>query len=154
MRVRPGYYSENFTKDEFGHIEPESLLLTVLERLRVKIGNFPILIASSARTFEQHVDIYKKLERQGMLGDLKWHEAIPLNSRHLPAFGTNTRAADISAVKGERGAMKSYYTGDDLLPLLKEIEEEMDIFLGIGIGKDFCHIDIGRKQPVTWYYNY
>ena len=86
MKLKEGQYSENFWANEFDYIEPEKMLLTVLERLRVKTKD-SIIITSGPRTPQKHVAVYKELEKQGKLGGKKWYEAIPWKSRHLPSFG-------------------------------------------------------------------
>ena len=153
MTLKPGYYSENFAASEFDNVEPESILLTVLERLRVKTGD-SIVITSGPRVPKKHIEVYKNLDKKGKLGDKKWHDAIPWGSRHLPAFGKKLQAADIKAVESRVGSGPIYYSGDDLYKFLKEIEEEIGVYLGIGVGKDYCHVDIDRKRPTVWYYSY
>jgi len=155
MKLKTGQYSENFWDHEFSFVKPEPILLTILERLRVKTKN-SIHITNGPRTVEQHINLYKKLESLAKLRGKKWYEAIPWGSRHLPAFGKKLRAVDINALKpGKKmGRDNSLYLGEDLYIYLREIEKEMNINLGVGIGRTFCHIDIDRKQPTSWYYGY
>lgn len=154
MKLKNGQYSENFWAKEFDNVEPEKLLLSVLERLRVKTGD-SIIITNGPRDIPKHIQVYKDLEKSNKLGGKKWHEAIPWGSRHLPAFGKKLRAVDINAVRdrNSNGSVSSYYTGDELHDFLKQIEEEMEINLGIGVGRTYVHIDIDRKKPTVWYYS-
>ena len=141
-------YSKHFSKKEFNYIKPEERLLNVLENLRNKTKN-PIIITDSARTPLQHINIYKKLEVEGKLGRKTWQEAIPWGSRHLPAFGKNLRAVDIKCKKDN-----GYYKGEEIYKFLKEVQSELNINLGVGVGKNYCHVDIDRKKPTTWTYDY
>ena len=155
MNLEKEKYSNNFSKSEFGYVEPESLLLTVLERFRVKTKD-SVIITDAGRTIIQHIDTYKKLEKENKLNGKKWYEAIPWSSRHLPAFGKKLRASDIMAVKDRdsSGSVLSHYSGEEMLSFLKEIENEMGINLGIGVGKYYCHLDVDRTTPTVWYYSY
>jgi hypothetical protein len=146
-------YSENFHKSEFGFVEPEANLLTVLERLRIKAGD-SVCITSAGRECKKHIQIYKSLEEQDRLGGQRWFDLIPWGSRHLPAFGKKLRASDVKVVKSRypNKAVKDYYSGEELLVMLQEIEEEMDIFLGIGVGDFYAHIDVDRERKTIWYY--
>lgn len=141
-------YSKHFSKKEFNYIEPDEILLDVLEKLRYKTKN-PIIITDSARTPLQHINIYKKLESEGKLRGKTWQEAIPWGSRHLPAFGKKLRAVDIKCKKDD-----GYYKGEDIYKFLEEVQNELDISLGVGVGKYYCHVDIDRKNPTTWTYDY
>ena len=141
-------YSDNFWAKEFNYIEPETSLLRVLERLRAITGE-SIAITSAAREVADHIRIYKELESEGKLGGKKWHEAIPRGSRHLPSFTKKLRAVDFKAKKGN-----SFYSGEELLSLLSDIEKEFGIMLGIGVGSTFCHLDVDRKRSAVWHYSY
>jgi len=154
MKLKTGQYSENFWASEFDYVQPERLLLTVLERMRIKTED-NIIITNGPRTPRKHVSIYKKLEKEGKLGGKKWYDVIPWGSRHLAKFGKDLRAVDIKAVKKRdiNGRIMEYYSGAELHSLLKEIEEELRIFLGIGVGKYYCHFDIDRERSTVWYYS-
>jgi len=153
MKLKKSQYSENFWDYEFNYVEPEPMLLTVLERLRVKMGG-PIIITSGPRTVESHIEIYKKFENNGKLDGKKWYEAIPWGSRHLPAHGQKLRAADFCVVKRpiKLNEPKENFNGEVILANLLEIEKETEVPLGIGVGRRYCHVDIDRKKPTVWYY--
>lgn len=146
-------YSEHFWNYEFEYVIPEKILLTVLERLRLKTKNV-INITNSGRSPKKHIEIYKNLEKKDKLNGKKWYEVIPWNSRHLSAFNKDLRAVDIQAAKNrnDNNKITEFYSGDELKVFLNEIEDEMEIFIGIGVGKDYCHIDIDRERATTWYY--
>jgi hypothetical protein len=149
-------YSKNFTSWDFKYIEPESDLVKVLQALRDKTGD-SITISNGAREIEDHIRIYKDLESQNKLGGKKWYDAIPWGSRHLPTFETSKlRAVDIKAVKerGDNGKVKSFYKGSELYEFLKKIQEDLSLYLGIGVGKEYCHIDVDRTKDTVWYYSY
>tara|TARA_R110000787_G_scaffold272740_1_gene380266 strand:+ start:13681 stop:14139 length:459 start_codon:yes stop_codon:yes gene_type:complete len=148
-------YSEHFSKKEFKYIDPEEILLTVLENLRYKTKD-SVIITDGARTIQQHIDTYKKLESQDNLGGKTWIEAIPWGSKHLPAFGMKLRAVDLKAIKTRDLDRKvtEYYTGKEIYSLLKEVESELNVNLGIGVGNFYCHLDVGRERPTNWGYNY
>jgi len=142
-------YSDNFWAREFDNVEPEEILLNVLELLRSKI-KMPIKITSGPRTIQKHISIYKSLEKNNHLDGKKWFEAIPWGSRHLPRFGRKLLAVDIKISKPD----KEYFLGKDIYGRLKEVEKELNIPLGIGIGNHYCHIDIDRESPTSWTYSY
>ena len=154
MKLKSDQYSEHFWAQEFDYIEPEKILLTVLECLRTKTKD-SIIITDAGRTPERHVAVYKELEKKGKLGNKKWYEAIPWRSRHLPVFGKKLRAVDLKAVKtrNDKGVIIDYYSGDEIYKFLKEVEDDIRIFLGVGVGSEYCHVDIDRQKPTVWYYS-
>jgi hypothetical protein len=134
--------SVNFNILEFKGIEPEPLLLTFLESLRLKVAS--ITITDSARTIIEHIALYKKIYKDNWLKKIKW------KSRHLPKFNSKLRAVDIVVLK-ENGKLMS---GDEILKFAKEWSKNNNCPIGCGAGKKFAHIDVDRKQFTEWAYSY
>lgn len=153
--------SNNFFLSEFGGVAPETALLKILQEIRDYL-NSPIIITDSIRSISEHVQIYKRLERENKiktlgnrLGTLSLFEYIPWKSRHLPAWHTNKlRAVDITCVR-DNGIQ---YTGAELYSILNTVGSGEDgcalVPLGIGVGKTFLHIDVDRKRHAYWEYDY
>lgn len=144
-------YSKYFYAKEFNNVKPDLLLLDVLNQLRTKV-ECPVIITSSTRTIEQHISLYKKLEKENKLNGKKWHEAIPWGSRHLSQYNKDLRAVDFKVLKCKE--TNKFLTGEEIYVFLKEIEYSTKIYLGIGIGKFHCHVDIDRNKSTVWKYNY
>lgn len=155
MAIENKKIDEHFWLSEFGYVKPEPLLLSVMSRLRRMTGQ-SIIITDSTRTIRQHIATYKKLESEGKLDGKTWLEAIPWGSRHLPAYEKGLRAVDFKAVKSRSytSEILGYYSGPEILEMLKEIESEFDIHLGVGVGVEFCHVDVDRQSSAVWYYSY
>ena len=47
-----------------------------------------------------------------------------------------------------------YFSGKEIADILLNYSKNNNIPLGIGIGKKFNHIDVGRKETITWPYSY
>ena len=136
--------SKNFHDYEFKNIKPDLNLLTLLQATRDAI-DCPIKITDSIRTIQDHIEIYKKIYKDD------WFEKIPWGSRHLPCWETpNLRAVDIKAKKKDG----SYWKGGILAEAVKEEAKTLNIHIGLGVGKEFLHIDVDRKQFTTWNYTY
>ena len=76
---------------------------------------------------------------------------IPWGSRHLPTFKTSKlRACDFKAK--EKGGDK-YLTGFQITEILKPIAANEKIFIGLGIGQKFVHLDVDRSRNAEWLYN-
>lgn len=147
--------TSNFTRKELkGALHP--FLMVVLQLIRLEM-NKPISVNRSISTFEEHKAIY---ERE--FGD-KWPEKITLKSGHLPqvyADGTISpyaHAMDFSVLE----------EGFDHVKLGKSIQDRIENFsflqaffpketkaYGLGIGKNFIHLDcsIHRVKPAIWTY--
>ena len=132
--------SKNFHDYEFKNIKPDLNLLTLLQATRDAI-DCPIQITDSIRTIQAHIEIYKKIYKDD------WFEKIPWGSRHLPCWHTpNLRAVDIKTKKKDG----SYWKGGILAEAVKEEAKALNIHIGLGVGKEFLHIDVDRKQFTTW----
>lgn len=163
--------SNNFWLNEFGGVEPDIRLLTLIQALRFKTGQ-TISITSGKRTPEDQVRIYRKLEEEKKIATIfnglsqtdRLLDLIPWGSRHLPCFhNPHLRAVDIIASNGTE-----YYSGEELKDMLYECRdsitfktsmgikgyEDEDLYMGIGVGKTFIHIDFDRKRDTTWGYSY
>ena len=126
-----------FRKFEFINGEPHPVLLTILWILRDRY-NTPITITDSGRTFREHSDLYKKKFPNS------WQEKITWDSRHLPSIEHNY----IRAVDFKLDNLKPEIIKNDILDIAKNI----GIFVGIGVGKNFIHLDIDREQDTVWKY--
>jgi len=135
--------SKNFWLKEFDFVKPEFELLSLLQQIR-DLAQTPVIITDSARTVDQHIAIYKKI-----YGD-EWLNKIPWGSRHLPAYNRGLRAVDFKVKKGA----KSFYTGKDIKEIVKPLSEKDDIFIGLGVGSQFVHLDVDRKKYTEWGYDY
>lgn len=163
--------TEYFTLKEFNYVEPDPRLLNILQYLRGYTG-MPIVITDSARDVPKLIRIYEKLEEEKKiktvgngLGDTELFDIIPWKSRHLPIFGNPyLRAVDIQG----KNINKKYYTGKELHDvILKYVESEKYIqsiknlgysedkrYVGLGVGKQYIHIDVDRKRHTIWGYGY
>lgn len=113
-------------------------LITIVNELEKSTG-LKVNIKDLGRTPKQHVDIYKKIY------GAKWEANIAWDSRHLPCFETSDlRAIDLGLGK---------FTGLQLSVKIKEIATRLKIVVGIGVGSNFCHLDI-RPVFAEWKYNY
>lgn len=130
--------SENFMLSEFNYVNPDDRLLLILQTIR-SIVNIPIKITDAARTFKEHVDIYKKLYKDA------WEQHITWDSKHLPMFEMKLRAVDF-CIEG--------YTGIELRELVKKVSLDLNIIVGIGTGSNFIHLDIDRQTMTYWDYSY
>lgn len=137
--------SKNFYLSEFNGVQPELDLLMILQTVRDKIGH-KIIITDSARTIEEHINIYKKIH-----GD-NWQNVIPWKSRHLPCWRTSKlRAVDIKCEIGKN----KYLEGKILFDIVKKEASKLNIPIGLAHGNFFIHLDVDRKKYTTWKpYNY
>ena len=143
--------SKNFWKSEFGGVNPNADLLRILQAIRDEVKK-PIVITSSTRELADHIRIYKELDEAGKLSK-PWYEAMPLASRHLPTFKTHKlRAVDFKILKGKKNGKKIYFTGEYLKKLVYQFKE--NICVGVGIGKEYLHLDVDRKSDTVWRYDY
>ena len=158
--------SENFWLSEFKGVEPDPRLIFILQWLRDTIA-WPITITDSTRTPREHIATYKGLELDGKiktkgngLGDRDILDCIPWGSRHLPIFGNpSLRAIDLACTG---------YTGKGLRDLVFECINSneykiameykgyrvSELYVGVGTGNTFIHLDIDRKQNTEWGYGY
>jgi hypothetical protein len=134
--------SKNFKLSEFNNVEPEKNLLTILQAVRDEFDS-PVVITDSTRTVQQHIDIYKRL-----YGD-EWLDKIPWGSRHLPAYGRGLRAVDFK-VKKEDG----FLSGKEVAEVVKRVAKSITCLIGLGVGKEFIHLDVDRSVDAEWGYNY
>ena len=158
--------SDNFTLEEFGGVHPEPKLLLLLQALRYHTGS-SIVITSGKRTVPEHITIYKQLETEGKikttgngLGDLSLLDYIPWGSKHLPSFNTkHLRAADINCYSPEG----ELYTGEEIHdrietvranPMFIDAIGKTPLYLGIGVGKTYVHLDTDRDHDTVWGYGY
>jgi len=132
--------SDNFLLSEFNGVGPHHDLLLLLQRAREEVKQ-PIIInknGGSARTFREHFDIYYAKHADN------WNKYIPWNSRHLPKYGVGLRAVDISS---------NGVSGKELAKLFQDIADMYHINIGLGVGINWIHIDVDRKESVVWYYD-
>ena len=166
--------SNYFILEEFGGVKPDPRLLWLCDFIRVQTGQ-PVIISNSAREVEKHVEIYKKLEREGKiktrkngLGHKDLIDIIPWKSRHLPRHKRNhnetlteLRGIDLQAGNGNEGL----YTGDEIKTIIMQALLSGDYtrfcnkngfqsnsYVGLGIGEFFAHIDVGRSVHTEWRY--
>ena len=113
-------------------------------------GRYTVHLNRSASNFEEHVEIYKDLEKQGKLNK-PWYEAVTLGSYHLPRFewGDVCHAADISVFNNEN---EVWISGDEIYKLIEPIKKELGFKGGIGIGKRYIHFDVRDYEPKKWRY--
>ncbi|MGQ9845875.1 MAG: D-Ala-D-Ala carboxypeptidase family metallohydrolase [Bacteroidales bacterium] len=127
--------SKHFSSEEFvcrcgcGLFIYNKSLVDALESFRVLLGNIPIYINSGTRCREYNTAI----------------GGAP-NSKHLTG-----EAADISVIKLS-GDTKKAFTGMELLKFL--LAKKPAQIKGIGIGKNFLHIDVRNtmSEIVLWTY--
>lgn len=141
---------------------PVSPLLHVLQKLRERTGE-PVKVTDGVRSVENHISTY-----QCIYAD-KWQEKISWTSRHLAHWDDPLVNFEGLTYKGlcavdfkckRRGG--GYYSGDEIVVLLKSIidmpafsELFGKCFWGIGIGKEYVHLDTARrKSNATWRYGY
>jgi hypothetical protein len=163
--------SNNFNLSEFSFVEPDPRLLNILQYIRDYTAR-PINITDSWRDVPKLIQIYEKLEEEKKiktigngLGDEELINIIPWKSRHLPTFGNPyLRAVDIQS-KRANGA---FYTGEELKDIImdyvKSKEYLLDIsllgytesqrYVGIGVGKQYLHLDVDRTRHTMWGYGY
>lgn len=151
--------SENFSLSEFGWIMPDVNLLYILQKLRTLTGR-TIKIINGARTPEQHISIYKKLEKENKIytkgngfGVTDLIDLIPWGSRHLSTFkNNNLRAVDITCKKG----VWKLYEGSEIKDMIGEVLSDFNVNIPVGIGvADYSlHLDTDRKTDATWRYDY
>ena len=175
--------SPNFTLAEFNQRRlnahywamPLASLLHVVQKLRERIGS-PVKITDGARTVEAHIELYKKLH-----GDA-WQDKITWNSKHLCAWddplvvyeGLPYKAlcaVDVKCrndgVDFEKNVDKSvdnlWITGGRMASIVHEVVKSKsfnelfpDCFWGVGVGKNFIHLDTGprRQADAVWAYDY
>ena len=133
--------SDNFWIKEFNYVDPHDDLLFLLQKAREELGQSITITkdGGSTRTFKEHFNIYYKRYADD------FYKHIPWGSRHLPKYNTGLRAVDISS---------DGVTGKELSYLLKDIADMYNIHIGLGVGKNWVHIDVDRKCYATWSYNY
>tara|TARA_R100001244_G_scaffold129476_1_gene100990 strand:+ start:572 stop:1042 length:471 start_codon:yes stop_codon:yes gene_type:complete len=153
--LKHGQLSTHFYLKEFDFVEPENILLLLLENLRKELGDIKLDITSGPRTINHHINIYKNLEKEDKLEEgKKWHQVIPWGSRHLPAFNKRLRAVDCKVAKEKTEDGYTYHSGKVICDTATEISKRMGIYLGLGEGKFFAHIDVDRVSTVRWGYSY
>ena len=172
--------SENFKLSEFGGVWPCYKLLHILKGVR-KITGQPVIITSGPRTIEDHVKKYidlseKKLikTKENGLSDVPLIDYIPWSSRHLPSHSTSRLlAVDFKCLN----SVKNYMSGDEIYNMVISIvdstsykkwleESKNPTFdqlglgrietdeIGVGIGKEYIHLDTSRVVRTTWRYEY
>jgi len=163
--------SANFKLSEFGWVQPDKRLLFIMQWLRIKTGA-PIHINDTTRTVKQHVDLYRKLEKENKLrtlgnglGTKTLLDLIPWESRHLCDYTNPTlRAVDFTCEKHEGGV----YTGSEVRDLIEMAinssemlmmldswgYEEKTVYVGVGVGMTFNHLDVDRERNTFWGYGY
>lgn len=106
----------------------------------IESDGYYVLINDTARTFEEHVNIYKEKYPDN------WHEIIPLGSMHLPTWQSEfCLAMDINVWKGDKKL-----SGDEIKEL---VQKESTKVFSFGIGKTMLHVDYGRNHVVEWRYS-
>ena len=159
---RQTYVSKNFALSEFGGVRPDPLLVAALQCLRDDLRR-PIKIMNGPRTIEEHIAIYKKLSDEGKLatlengkGDKSLIDCIPWGSRHLPTHDYPClRAVDFTVHREGKGMYTGNAIYDIMKPMLEEIREVYPhLHTGIGIGKEFIHLDVDRERDTVWRYDY
>ena len=161
----------NFSLSEFKGVYPDKRLIFILQWLRTKTGA-PVHITDSVRTTSEHVERYMKLEKENKiptlgngLGTKPLIEVIPWESRHLCEFNKpELRAVDIVCDKKEGGVytglsiykmVKQAIASPEMLIMLDSYDiKDKEIYTGVGIGRQFIHLDIDRERNVTWGYGY
>lgn len=165
--------SKHFNTSEFKNVYPHPDLIFLLERIREEAG-LAVKITDSTRSPKEHVDTYIKLSRdkkiktaENGLGLKSIMESIPWDSRHLPTFAevpvknkvnieyqTIAKAPYLRAVDfmiiGKNGVPLS---GEDIKKIVLKIRTP-DINIGLGVGRTYCHLDIGRITDAEWKYGY
>jgi hypothetical protein len=162
--------SKNFKLSEFDFVPPDLRLIAILQKVRNETGK-PVKITNAARDIKEHVKIYKDLEKRKKiktkgngLGDNDLIDIIPWGSRHLPNFkNPYLRACDIQCRH-----LDGNYSGDEIYQIVSEYVDggnylsdislmqygKDDVYVGLGIGKDFLHIDVDRNTNTVWKYDY
>jgi len=106
----------------------------------------------TARTIKEHIELYKRLEKDNRLEEGKrWYEVIAWGSRHLPNWSGTLKGVDI---KGKGCCSDIYLSGDELAELLITASKILGLNIGLGIGLEFCHIDVRSYTPKPWRYKY
>lgn len=146
-------FTKNFTAEELGcTLHP--FLLAFLQTWR-DVHDAPIYITSSLRTFQEHVDIYKKQYPKN------WYEKVTLGSAHLP------QVLDEGVISPYCHAVDfAFWNTEDHRDMAEEIVKfisttwiasmfpvEAEAY-GLGIAKDFIHLDCAphRKCRTAWGY--
>lgn len=145
MEQKDKQLTANFKLSEFEYVEPDPRLITLLQMAREDL-KLPIIITRGPSSPIDHLNIYH--------GRAPFD--IPWGSRHLPCFhNPYLRAADIQ-VQQPGG----YKTGQELKELMLKLRDTPyymgkfhRVFLGLGAGKTFLHIDIDRKEDTFWGYD-
>ena len=132
--------SDDFWLKEFSYVEPHNDLLFILQMARYELRQAIIInkAGGTTRTFKEHFEIYYKKY------NTSWKGHIPWNSRHLPKYGVGLRAVDISS---------NGVSGKELAKLFQDIADMYHINIGLGVGINWIHIDVDRKESVVWYYD-
>ena len=124
------------------------VLSSIVKHIEVETGG-DVILTSSARTIQEHVKIYKQLDKDGKL-DRPWYEEIPWGSYHLPKWENSfCNAMDIAVRVNSRKI-----SGKRIAELARPVLKEYGAFNGVGIGSNFCHIDIRPRVSADWAYNY
>jgi hypothetical protein len=148
--------SKNFMLSEFGYVEPDPRLLHLIQLLRDTVG-VSVVITSGPRTVVDHIRIYRDLVAQKALQVPQGktvYDIIPWQSKHLPRHGTPYLEAVDITVEG--------MTGLSLEKNVRAVRESLQFksvfpnpcFLGVGVGKNYLHIDVGREVDARWTYGY
>jgi hypothetical protein len=128
-------------------------LLSVLGNLELLIKplNGEIISTDADRSIQEHVDTYKKLERQKrLLPGQRWFDAIPWGSKHLPSWDSPYLDAVDFGVQLPGG---KWMNGAVLAQYIDNACKMSAIHYGLGVGSNFCHLDI-RPENAQWVYGY
>ena len=86
----------------------------------------------------------------------KWAEKIPWGSRHLPTFKLSgiLRANDFKVIKGyDNNRSPIFMPGSAIKDNILKIRPK-GLFIGLGIGQNFFHLDVDRQRDAEWGYRY
>jgi len=120
-------------------------IVSIIEDLEEE---YTIVFTDTARTPEEHVRLYEKLQDEGKLRKGEFLiDLIPWNSRHLPSWDSEyLLAVDINAWDGP-----DRISGDVLAKKVRKFAERRRVQVGLGIGKTLLHID-RRNKNTEWRY--